>query len=203
MNTHGELGQSAEDFEKQRIARLGDSAAVIASPTPAIMRDRTVTVADQQRRMEVTEALKPLVGEAFAGLQRFLEGVQHDIRAQTELMRAMDAPMEAITESHERASESFETLRGDLASIGLETPKALRELKDVMDTAGLNEAQSRAEKRFENLATLINDRLTGLVKAQEIAFKGIALDMTKVLHLLERLQARELRDLKKRARSRR
>lgn len=201
----GTIGQSTDDFERRRIQalekRIDTEQMVGASRPPVIERDRSVTVAEQQRRTEMTEALKPLVGEAFGALTKFLGDLQLDIRAQTELMRTLDAPVEAVVASHERASESFETLRSDLAQIGLETPNAIKDLARVMDTAGLNDAQSRAEKRFEVLAREIHDSMRQLVDAQATAFKGIALDMTKVLHLLERLQARELREAKRRAQS--
>jgi hypothetical protein len=194
----GQLGQSPDEFERRRIAGLSSQVPATAHPA-VIERDRTITVAEQQRRTEMTEALKPLVGEAFGALTKFLGDLQLDIRAQTELMRTLDAPVEAVVASHERASESFETLRSDISEIARETPTALRDLARVMDTAGLNDAQSRAEKRFEILAREIHDSVRTLIDAQATAFKGIAADMVKILHLLERLQARELREAKHRA----
>lgn len=193
----GALGQSAEQFERGRIAGLSGQVPATARP-PVIERDRSMSVAEQQRRLEMTEALKPLVGEAFGQLTRFLGDLQHDIQAQTNLLATINVPLEAVADSHERASVSFETLRKEMSDIALETPTALRDLARVMDTAGLNDAQSRAERRFEVLAREIHDSMLKMVDAQATAFKGLALDMTKILHLLERLQARELRDAKAR-----
>jgi hypothetical protein len=198
----GALGESAEDHELRRIRALNsqiDSAQGLGTARPPVItRDRAMTVADQQRRLEITEALTPLVGEAFGQLSRFLSDLQQDIRAQSELMATLNVPMEAVVDSHERASVSFETLRSDISEIARETPTALRDLARVMDTAGLNDAQSRAERRFEELAISIERRLIAMTTVHENAFKGLALDMTKILHLLERLQARELRDAKRR-----
>jgi hypothetical protein len=40
-----------------------------------------------------------------------------------------------------------------------------------------------------------------IIEVQNKSFQGLALDMTKILHLLERLQARELRDAKHRVKA--
>ena len=148
-------------------------------------------------RQEVQHLIAFEMREAFGTLQRFLGGIQHDIQAQTRLMSFMDAPMEAITGAHERAAESFETLRRDIANeFGA---GSLKELAKVIDTAGLADAQSRAEARFERLAEGIELRLKSIEKVQAETFKGLAADMLKVLHLLDRLQSRELREMQRRA----
>jgi hypothetical protein len=194
----GELGEDPEAHERQRVRSLSDEIAKFERPS-VIERDRTLIVADQQRRLELTEALKPLIGQAFGQLTQFLADLQHDIKANTEMVAAMNLPAEAVVESHERASVSFETLRKDLHDIGMEAPAAIKDLARVMDTAGLNDAQSRAERRFEQLAKMIEGKLDAFLKSQTEAFKQRDEDMVKILHLLERLQARELREMKRRA----
>lgn len=206
MNTNevpgfGSLGEDPAEFERRRIANLNqakDRSELVVDREP----DREIASAQAPaRRLELTEALKPLIAEAFGNLVHFLGDLKADIQAQTNLMRHLDVPMEAIVDSHERASESFETLRHDLQEIGMEAPAAIKDLARVMDTAGLNEAQSRAEKRFEVLARMIEGKLDAFLSAQAAAFKTRDEDMVKILHLLERLLARELREAKRRVKA--
>lgn len=201
----GQLGEDPADFERRRIAGLDQDKAIaqLREIHNELVREREVEPAPMPAlRLELAAAMKPLIGEAFANLTQFLGDLRHDIQAQTDLMRVIEAPMEAIADSHERASESFETLRRDLQDIGMETPAAIKDLARVMDTAGLNDAQSRAEKRFEALAISIERHLTSIVEVQNKSFQGLADDMVKILHLLERLQNRELRDAQQRAKKR-
>jgi hypothetical protein len=143
--------------------------------------------------------IQAVVGELARELRTTFTGLKRDLEANTQLLSVINAPMEAIAESHDRATVSFETLRRDLQDIGMETPAAIKDLARVMDTAGLNDAQSRAERRFEALAKTIEGKLDAFLSAQTLAYKGVCGDMEKILHLLERLQARELRDAKARA----
>jgi len=146
---------------------------------------------------EVQQLIAFEMREAFKGLQSFLGGIRQDIQEQSRLMSFMDAPMEAITGAHERAAQSFETLREDIAAHLMGS--GLSDLARVIDTAGLGEAQSRAEQRFEILAARIEARLQSIEEVHAKTFRSIAEDMLKVVHLLERLQARELREMKRRA----
>jgi hypothetical protein len=179
----GQLGQSPEEFEHERIKRLADWAL---KGLKRFAKPEAPTLAVAQQRLEITESLKPLIGEAFGELSRFLGDLKHDIEAQTALMATMNVPMESIVDSHERASASFETLRADIMGGGL------NKLEQVLDTSGLTEAAGKAERRIEALIVRVEAKIDG-------AFKAHAADMVKILHLLERLQARELREMKKRA----
>lgn len=134
---------------------------------------------------EIAALMRPVLREAFGELGTALAGLKADIQEQTSLMRHMDVPMEAIADSHERASASFETLRKDISQGGLD------KLEKVLDVSGLSEQASAAEKRMEALALRIEAKV-------DAAFKSHAEDMVAILHLLERLQARELRETKNR-----
>ncbi len=198
----GRLGQSPEEAERERIENLERIETLklrglvpLSEKAPAVvMRDRSVTVAEQQRQLEVTEALKPMVAAAFGDLKGFLEGLRYDIVAQSELLASINVPLEAVTDSHERASASFETLRADMARMGVPDTSAIQELAKVVDTAGLGKAASRAEKRLDALVAKIEMRLHAIEVEQKKAAKEITGEMVKVLHLLERIYARELVD---------
>jgi hypothetical protein len=136
-------------------------------------------------RQEIAAVMAPMIREAFGELTSFLGDLKADIQAQTSLMQHLDAPMEAVVDSHERAAASFETLRGDIFRGGLD------KLEKVLDVSGLSEQASAAEKRMEALAARIEAKV-------DAAFKSHAEDMVNILHLLERLQARELRETKNR-----
>ena len=136
-------------------------------------------------RQELAAVMAPMIREAFGELTSFLGDLKSDIQAQTSLMQHLDAPMEAVVDSHERAASSFETLRQDIFKGGLD------KLEHVLDTSGLTEAASRAEQRMDALAERIEAKV-------DAAFKSHAEDMVAILHLLERLQARELRETKNR-----
>lgn len=156
-------------------------------------------VFEDNARSETQLMVQAVVGELSRELRGTLANLKEDIDANTRLLGVMNAPMEAITDSHERAASSFETLRHEIANIsGTGSSHAIEALTKVVDTAGLGEAQSRAERRFEELAISIERRLVSVIEVQNKSFAGLALDMTKILHLLERLQARELRETKRR-----
>lgn len=126
-------------------------------------------------------------------MRTMIEGAVADLRAsieaQNSLLQGIDVPLEAITESHERATESFETLRTEIRDAALESP-ALREIASSLEAAGLGQRVSRAEQNMDNLARRIEDMLA-----------TVSADMVKVLHLLERMQAREIREAKERERA--
>jgi hypothetical protein len=164
-------------------------------PTPAPLPQSMVLAG--QAPPEMALMVQAVVGELSRELRMTLAELKEDIDANTRLLGVMNAPMEAITNSHERAASSFETLRADIASIaGSGSSPAIEALTKVVDTAGLGEATNRAEKRMEQLALNIDRRMTDLLARFDTMSKGITLDMTKVLHLLDRLQARQLREAK-------
>ena len=166
----GKLGESAEDFEKKRIAQ-------IRKEDP----DKVVMV-----RGEITEMVRAIMAEATGGLRQQIISLQEDVSGASQLMHMMDVPMEAIAESHERASKSFETLRRDILGGGLD------KLEKVLDTAGLTEAASKTERRLEQLVQALSEKVDKALTEHSKA-------MVQVLHLLERMHSRELNKTKKRA----
>lgn len=151
---------------------------------------------------EMKLVVHSVISELGRGLAQKFDDLKADLEENTRLLAVMNAPMEAITDSHERAAHSFETLRREISQIsGTGSAPAIEALTKVVDTAGLTEAQSRAERRFEELAQAIE----GALQATRIEFKHsidtVAKAMVQVLHLLERLQARELREAKRRAKA--
>lgn len=159
-----------------------------------------VPALNQDMRQEFREMAVAVISELGRGLQQQFADLKEDIQANTQLLAVMNAPMEAITDSHERASESFETLRREIASIGGSgSSPAIEKLTEVLDTAGLSEAQSRAERRFEDLAKAIEGALQATRIEMKSALQDVSKNMVSVLHLLERLQAREVREMKRRA----
>ena len=142
--------------------------------------------------------VREVIGELGRGLARKFDDLREDLEENTRLLGVMNAPMEAITDSHERAASSFETLRADI-SRGIDTSPAIAQLSKLVDNAGLSEAQSRAERRFEELAAAISASLIETRKEVRDSIDSCSLNMVKVLHLLERLQSRELREAKRRA----
>ena len=157
-------------------------------------------VFSQNAKQEMGLMVQAVVGELSRELRATFADLKEDIEANTRLLGVMNAPMEAITDSHERASSSFETLRREIAEIGgAGSSPALEKLARVVDTAGLGKAQSRAETRFEQLAEMIEERFKALEKVHVAAMKGVTAEMVKVLHELERLNARALADAMRRA----
>lgn len=146
---------------------------------------RTALIRAEDNRQEVAAVMAPMIREAFGELTTFLSGLKSDIQEQSALLKHIDAPMEAVVDSHERAASSFETLRRDILDGGMS------KLEKVLDTAGLSEQASKAERRLEELVQRIDAKI-------DAAFKSHAADMVSILHLLERLQARELRETKHR-----
>lgn len=149
---------------------------------------------------EMNLIMHQVVSELGRGLAQKFEDLRQDLEENTRLLGVMNAPMEAITDSHERAAESFETLRNDIAR-GIDTSPAIAQLSKLVDNAGLAEAQSRAERRFEKLAAAIAASLLETRKEVKDALDGVSLNMVQVLHLLERLLQREAREIKRRAAS--
>jgi hypothetical protein len=149
-------------------------------------------------RAEFREMAMAVVSELGRGLAQKFDDLKEDIEANTRLLAVMNAPMEAITDSHERAASSFETLRRDIAD-GIDTSPAIAQLSRLVDNAGLSEAQSRAEKRFEELAKAISDSLLESRAQVKASLEGVVASMVQVLHLLERLLDREAREMKRRA----
>lgn len=173
---------SEEDAEQQeRDARSTERSLIVHEDTRSVPQ-----VFDDNAMAEMGLMVRAVVGELSRGLRQTFGDLKSDIEENTRLLGIMNAPMEAITDSHERASASFETLRSDILGGGLD------KLEKVLDTAGLSEAQSRAEARIEVL-------ITTLAAKVDAAFTAQSLNMVQILTLLERLQARELREAKRRA----
>jgi hypothetical protein len=147
---------------------------------------------------ELGLVIHSVVAELGRGLAQKFDDLKQDLEENTRLLGVMNAPMEAIADSHERATSSFETLRRDI-SRGIDATPAISALTKVIDTAGLTEAQSRAERRFEELARVIEGALQATRMEFKASIDAVAVSMVQVLHLLERLQARELREAKRRA----
>lgn len=140
---------------------------------------------DANAQAERALVVRAVVGELSRELMHAFGDIKKDIEENTRLLGVMNVPMEAITESHERASASFETLRRDIFDGGIS------KLEQVLDATGLAEAASKTERRLEALIERLNAKI-------DAAFKAHAKDMVMILHLLERLQARELRETKTR-----
>lgn len=153
---------------------------------------------DANAKAEMGLMVRAVVDELSRGLMQTFADLREDIEANTRLLGVMNAPMEAITDSHERAASSFETLRSDIAR-GIDTSPAIAQLSKLVDAAGLTEAQSRAEARFEELAAAISASLIETRKQVKDSIDECSKNMLSVLHLLERLQNRELREAKRRA----
>lgn len=147
---------------------------------------------------EMTLVVQQVVSELGRGLARKFEDLRLDLEENSRLLGVMNAPMEAIADSHERAASSFETLRNDIAR-GIDTSPAILQLSKLVDAAGLTEAQTRAEARFEQLAASIAAALVETRKQVKESIDACSVNMLAVLHLLERLQNRELREAKRRA----
>jgi hypothetical protein len=213
----GKLGQPAEQFEKERIARTdfglneGESwdhpeetrstiASMAASRAPAMVRaaqagravmvngDPTRVAMPPQQQLQARVPDVPaevglMVHAAVRELSRELRGTMeeliHDVNANTRLLGVINAPMEAITGAHERASKSFETLRRDILGGGMD------KLEQVLDVSGLSEQASKTEQRLEALVTRLEAKV-------DQALTQNAKAMVDVLNLLNRLHSREL-----------
>lgn len=214
----GKLGESAQDFERRRIAELpmrenfgGNEqeswdnpentrsaiADMAASRGPARVRagQAVMTAGDPSRHIvrrepeihrppanvpaEVGLMVHAAVQELSRELRGTMEELIHDVNANTRLLGVINAPLEAVTDSHERASKSFETLRRDILGGGMD------KLEKVLDTAGLTEAASKTEQRLQALV----ERLEGKI---DKALTENAKAMLEVLGLLNRMHSREL-----------
>ena len=172
----GQLGQTPEQHEEARIRDLA-MAPLHGEHLPAVATkaDLELEAAEQGKRMAIM--LKPLVAEIKRDLQATVDGLRQDIEANTDMMKGLDVPLEAITDSHERAASSFERMRAEVTAIS----ERLAGVEKVIDTAGLTAAVGLAERRMSALAAKI-----------ETQFTGVSLNMVEILKLLQRLQAREL-----------
>jgi|HubBroStandDraft_6_1064221.scaffolds.fasta_scaffold454626_2 hypothetical protein len=182
MTTHGvpgfgELGESTEAHELTRVRGLIGDEPPAPPSVPDIFR------ANGEKEMALM--VKAVMHEVTRELHEVVDGIRHDIVANTNILKMIDVPLEQVAASHERASASFETLRADIFRGGVD------KLEKVLDTAGLTEAASKSELRIQALIDKLDQQITA-------AFTVNSQNMVKILHLLERLQARELRDAKKR-----
>jgi hypothetical protein len=173
----GELGESTEAHELKRVRGIMGDEPPAPPSVPDIFR------ANGEREMALM--VKAVMHEVTRELQQAVDGIRHDIVANTNMLKMMDVPLEQVAASHERASASFETLRADIFKGGID------KLERVLDTAGLTDAASKTELRLQALIDKLDRQITA-------AFTVNSENMVKILHLLERLQTRELRDTKKR-----
>lgn len=174
----GELGETVEQHELKRVRGLIGDEPPAPPSVPEVFREN----ADKERALMV----QAVTTEVTRELGQLVAGLRADIVANTELMRMMDVPAESIVNAHERATASFETLRADVMRGGLD------KLEQVLDVSGLSDAASKAEVRMVNLVAALEKKIDAALTANSNS-------MVKILHLLERLQARELADAKKRA----
>jgi hypothetical protein len=208
----GQLGETPDEFERRRLrqplneaivtiaadrarAQVAASAHAAAAPTPIAAPAPLPAASSEENALMV----RAVVSELGRELAATFANLREEIEANTRLLGVISAPMEAITDSHERAARSFETLRRDIAE-GIDTSPALQQLTQLVDQAGLTQASSRAEARFEALGASIARALTEARAEMRASIESVAESMVQVLHLLERLQARELRDAKRRSR---
>lgn len=106
----GKLGESPEQLERRRIASLPvDRAPVPVKPLLPDARERSV----------MRQELRVLVSELGRDVREELHQVGAAIREQGAAMKTLDVPLEQVADSHERATHSFETLRGENAEIAL------------------------------------------------------------------------------------
>lgn len=134
---------------------------------------------------EVGLMVHAAVRELSRELRGTMEELIHDVNANTRLLGVINAPMEAITGAHERASASFETLRRDILGGGMD------KLEQVLDVSGLSEQASKTEQRLEALVLRLEAKIDGAVKS-------ISTDMVAVLNLLAKMHSRELHKAKRR-----
>lgn len=164
----GKLGESPKAHEDQRVAALPDvpltDKAIAVRGTDRI--DMTLA-AETAARKAVTYVMRT----ELAQLREVIAGITHDIKANSDLVRTIDVPLEQVAASHERASASFENLRHDISAISAR----LAGVEQVIDTAGLKKAQGGAEARFATLCDLLEKTVKGLQ-----AIEGGALETARV-----------------------
>jgi hypothetical protein len=129
-------------------------------------------------------AVEAVKGEMRLMIQGAVADLKASIEAQNSLLKGIDVPLEAIADSHERATESFETLRKDISEQVIESP-ALKQIAASLDAAGLADLVRGANLKHERILQTLEARLL-----------DVSADMVKIVHLLERMQARELREAK-------
>jgi prefoldin subunit 5 len=144
----GRPGESVEDFERRRVASVPAKALDVrdhgAVGDNAFRRDLPV-------RVVVDEALQRAVGpvrEEMATLRQAIE-------EQNRTLKTIDAPLEAIADSHERAATSFEALRHDIDSISTR----LAGVEGVIDTAGLMKAHGESARLLQDISREVREQL--------------------------------------------
>lgn len=119
------------------------------------------------------QAVATVMRVEMSAVRQALNDLAHDVKAVGEITQLMDVPLEQVADSHERASASFETLRGEIAALA----ETVRRFDQVLDQAGLHKAAHDSQERFLRLATSLENRM--LEHSQT---------MVKVLTMIEQIQ---------------
>lgn len=146
----GAVGDDEEAHEQRRVAALVDRSPVETHPSQGVME----IAAQASAQRAVSTVLRAEMG----AVRQALADLQTDIKANTEMLRMADIPLEQVANSHERATQSFERLRAEMGSVAA----AVGGVVGVIDTAGLRAAQEGAEARFTRLADLMEGMLVEL-----------------------------------------
>lgn len=163
----GTLGMSEEVAERERISQL--------PPRGAIAVRETETAQQMQIRAQIRSEVGVVLRGEMGMVRAVLNDIAHDIRSNTEALQLADVPLEQVANSHERAAASFETLRGEIASVA----GRLAGVEQVIDTAGLRNAQAGAEERFKMLVVLLERTINELVTLQGGALEAARAQLAK------------------------
>ncbi len=114
------LGKSPEQAERERIAGMPVDRAPVA----------TRPVADVAQAAAIRSGIQAVVRQEFSEVRTAISALQHDVRANAEILKLADIPLEQVADSHERATHSFETLRGE----NVETQARLQAVETRLET---------------------------------------------------------------------
>jgi hypothetical protein len=157
---------SVEAHEAARVSGLPE--APLKAPVPLDRKE--VSLQDEARK-----AVSVVLRAEMSTVRQALNELVHDIRANTEIARMIDVPLEQVAGAHERASQSFENLRHDIAGISAR----LGAVEGVIDTAGLKQAQEGAEARFARAADLLEACVEELVRLQGGSIEALRAKMAE------------------------
>jgi hypothetical protein len=164
----GEIGQSADHYEAARIAALCDKPLPSDAKAVAPLTPRGTDVS-KAAEIAARQAVIYVMRTEVTGIRQAIADMVHDIKSNTELVRTLDVPLEQVAASHERAAESFETLRHEIGSIS----QRLSGVEKVIDVAGLRKAQDGAEARFQKLCALLEETVRGLMVLEGGALEAV------------------------------
>jgi len=106
----GRLGESLEEAERERIEQQ-IAMGLVGSPVLQKARLPDLPPAGEVR------ALRLIVREQLAEVHGAIAEMRADIQASNRLLKHIDAPLETVADAHERATHSFETLRGEFLQV--------------------------------------------------------------------------------------